>query len=150
MSKKVLLIGSQPRRMTRLRRTYVSLKKLGVDVRVMEPYTNPRGRPRIIKGIVRYLILLIQVALSRADVYHVFNVPDVIGLPLLLKRGTVIYDVRSPWFSSIKESLGSSILSKMGGLIERIMTRGADVVISANYPLAHRAYRWGARRITMV
>jgi glycosyltransferase involved in cell wall biosynthesis len=103
-----------------------------------------------VKGIVRYLTLLLQVALSRADVYHVFNVPDVIGLPLLLKRGTVIYDVRSPWFSSIKESLGNSALSRIGGYIEWIMTRGADIVLAANYPIAHRAHRWGARRITMV
>jgi glycosyltransferase involved in cell wall biosynthesis len=136
--------------MTRLRRTYGSLKKLGVDARVMEPYRNPSGRPRILKGIVRYLILLLQVALSKADVYHFFNVPDVIGLPLLLKRGTVVYDVRSPWFSSINESLGNTALARIAGFIEWIMTRGADVVLTANYPIAHRAHRWGARRITMV
>ncbi|MFW9963991.1 MAG: glycosyltransferase [Candidatus Sifarchaeia archaeon] len=150
MAKKVLLIGSQPRRMTRLRRTYGSLKELGVDVRVMEPYTKPQGRPRIVKGIVRYLALLFQVAFLRADIYHVFNVPDVIGLPLLLKKGTVVYDVRSPWFSSIKEALGNSALSRIGGYIEWIMTRGSDLVLTANYPLAHRAHRWGARRITMI
>jgi glycosyltransferase involved in cell wall biosynthesis len=102
------------------------------------------------KGIVRYLTLLLQVALTKADIYHVFNVPDVIGLPLLFKRGTVVYDIRSPWFSSIKESLGNSFLSRIGGYIEWIMTRGSDLVLTANYPLAHRAHRWGARRITMI
>lgn len=150
MSKTVLLIGSQPERMTRLKRTFASLKNLGVNVRVMRPYRKPDGKPRIIKGVVRYLVLLVQVAISKADVYHFFNVPDVIGLPLLLKRGKVIYDVRSPWFSSIKESLGNSTLSRIGGLIERIMTRGADIILAANYPIAYRAHRWGARRITMV
>lgn len=136
--------------MTRLKRTFASLKNLGVNVRVMRPYRKPDGKPRIIKGVVRYLVLLVQVAISKADVYHFFNVPDVIGLPLLLKRGKVIYDVRSPWFSSIKESLGNSTLSRIGGLIERIMTRGADIILAANYPIAYRAHRWGARRITMV
>ena len=150
MSKTVLLIGSQPERMTRLKRTFASLKNLGVNVRVMRPYRKPDGKPRIIKGVVRYLVLLVQVAISKADVYHFFNVPDVIGLPLLLKRGKVIYDVRSPWFSSIKESLGNSTLSRIGGLIERIMTRGTDIILAANYPIAYRAHRWGARRITMV
>lgn len=150
MPKRVLLIGSQPERMTRLRRTFASLRNLGVDVQVMRPYRKPEGRPRILKGVVRYLVLLCQVAVSRADVYHFFNVPDIIGLPLLLKRGTLIYDVRSPWFSSIRESLGSSLLSCLGGIIEWIITRGADVVVAANYPIAHRAHRWGARRITMV
>ena len=150
MPKTVLLIGSQPERMTRLRRTFVSLKELGVNVRVMKPYRYPAGKPRVLKGIIRYLVLLVQVATSKADVYHFFNVPDVIGLPLLLKRGVVIYDVRSPWFSSIKESLGSSTLSRIASLIERVMTKGADIVLAANYPIAHRAYHWGARRVTMV
>lgn len=150
MTKTVLLIGSQPERMTRLKRTFSSLKSLGVNVKVMRPYTKPDGRPRILKGIVRYLVLIVQVIGSKADIFHFFNVPDVIGFPLLFKRATVIYDVRSPWFSSIKESLGNSFLSKIGGLIERIMTGGADVVLTANYPLAHRAHKWGAKRIIMV
>jgi glycosyltransferase involved in cell wall biosynthesis len=136
--------------MTRLKRTYASLKRLGVNVRVMRPYRKPDGTPRILKGIVRYLVLFVQVASSKADVYHFFNVPDVIGLPLLLKRGIKIYDVRSPWFSSLQESLGNSTLSRFGELIEHFMTRGADIVLTANYPLAYRAHRWGARRITMI
>ncbi len=150
MTKTVLLIGSQPERMTRLKRTFTSLKELGVDVKIMRPYKKPDGRPRILKGIIRYLVLLVQVAISKADVYHFFNVPDVIGFPLLLKRGTMIYDVRSPWFSSIQESLGNTILSRLAVYIEFFMTRGANIVLTANYPLAYRAYRWGSRRITMV
>jgi len=136
--------------MTRLKRTFKSLKELGVDVKVMRPYTRPQGRPRIIKGIIRYLVLLVQVAIARADIYHFFNVPDVIGLPLTLKRGTIIYDIRSPWFSSIKESLGNSLLSKLGGMIEHWMTCKANVILTANYPLAYRAQRWGARKVTMI
>jgi glycosyltransferase involved in cell wall biosynthesis len=136
--------------MTRLRRTFKSLKELGVDVKVMRPYTKPEGHPRIIKGIVRYLVLLVQIAISKADIYHFFNVPDVIGLPLTIKRGTLIYDVRSPWFSSIKESLDNTFLSKLAGMIEHWMTCKADVILAANYPIAHRAHHWGARRITMV
>ena len=150
MTKKILLIGSQPDKMTRLQRTYWSLKKLGFDVEVMHPYTKPDGAPRTLKGIIRYLILLIQVAISKADIYHFFNVPDIIGLPLLLKRGKFIFDIRTPWFSAIKESLDNSFLSKVAKIIEYVMTRGADVVLSANYLIAYRAYQLGARRITMV
>lgn len=146
----VLLIGSQPERMTRLKRTFWSLKRIGIDVQVMQPYKKPNGQPRILKGIIRYLVLMVQVTISKADVYHFFNVPDVIGLPLLFKRGKIIYDVRSPWFSSIKESLGCTFFSRLGSFIEYLMTRSSDVVLAANYPLAHRAYQWGARRITMV
>ncbi len=148
--KRVLLIGSQPERMTRLRRTFRSLKALGVDVHIMVPTKKPDGRPRIIKGIVRYLVLIFQVTLAKADIYHFYNVPDIIGLPLIWKRGVFIYDVRSPWFSSIKESLGSSFLSKIAGVIERIITMSADIVIGANYPLVNRAKSWHARKTIMV
>jgi len=148
--KRVLLIGSQPQRMTRLRRTFRSLKELGVDVRIMLPMKKPDGRPRILKGIVRYLVLTLQIALAKADIYHFYNVPDVIGFPLVWKRGVFIYDVRSPWFSSIKESLGSNFLSKTAEIMERILTMSADIVIGANYPLVDRAKRWKARRTIMI
>lgn len=136
--------------MTRLKRTFWSLKSMGFEVEVMRPFQKPDGSPRTIKGIIRYLILLIQVAISKADIYHFFNVPDIIGLPLLLKRGIVIYDIRSPWFSSIKEALDNSFLSEFAKIIEYMMTRGADVVLAANYLMAYRAFHLGARRITMV
>jgi len=149
-TKRVLLIGSQPERMTRLRRTFKSLKELGVDVRIMVPSRKPDGRPRIIKGIIRYLVLTLQIAIAKADIYHFYNVPDIIGIPLIWKRGVFIYDVRSPWFSSIKESLGNSLLSKIAGIVERILTMSADIVIGANYPLVDRAKNWHARKTIMI
>ena len=148
--KRVLLIGSQPERMTRLRRTYRSLKSLGVNVHVMVPSQKPEGSPRVIKGIIRYLVLTLQVALAKADIYHFYNVPDIIGFPLAWKRGVFIYDVRSPWFSSIKESIGNNMLSKLASIIEYIMTMSADIVITANYPLADRAERWHAKKVVMI
>ncbi|MFW9813514.1 MAG: glycosyltransferase, partial [Candidatus Thorarchaeota archaeon] len=148
--KRVLLIGSLPERMTRLRRTFTSLKELGVDVKIFSPYRNPRGRPRILKGVIRYLVLTLQIALSKSDIYHFYNVPDITGFPLVLKRGVFVYDVRSPWFSSIKESLGSTVLSKLALVFEYLLTKAADFVITANYPLADRAKRWGASNVVMV
>ena len=136
--------------MTRLRRTYRSLKSLGVNVHVMVPSQKPEGSPRVIKGIIRYLVLTLQVALAKADIYHFYNVPDIIGFPLAWKRGVFIYDVRSPWFSSIKESIGNNMLSRIASIIEYIITISADLVITANYPLADRAKRWHAKKVVMV
>lgn len=146
----ILLIGTEPERMTRLRRTYDSLNRLGLTVTVFQPYKEPRGYPRILTGIVRYLLILLQLLLARADIYHFFNVPDVVGLPLLFKKGAMVYDVRSPWFSSVKETLGSSFLSGLAGLIERFMTIKAHYVLTANTPLAERARRWGSTRVRIV
>ena len=150
IQKSILLIGSEPERMTRLRRTFHSLKKMNADVKILVPYKTPRGKPRILKGVVRYILITIQIALSKADIYHFFNIPDISGFPLIWKRGIFIYDVRSPWFSSIKESLGSTFLSRIAGWIEWIMTKSADIIITANYPLARRAKSWGATDIIMI
>ncbi len=146
----VVLIGSEPDKMTRLQRTYASLKRSGHKVRVLSPYQVPRGRPRILTAMVRYLMLMIQVALTRADVYHVFNVPDIIALPMLFKRGAFVYDVRSPWSSSVRESFDIPPLWRIAGLIERELTIHATVVFTANTPLAVRARRWGAKRVVVI
>ncbi len=145
-----ILIGIEPAKMTRLRRTYRSLKSMGVNVIVFNPYQVPRGRPRILKGIIRYLLVIIQLLSLKGSTYHFYNVPDIVGLPLVFKRGTLIYDVRSPWFSSVKESIGSSILWRMALFVEWLMTKKADVVITANTPLAKRARRWGAMKVVVV
>ncbi|MGY5875530.1 MAG: glycosyltransferase [Candidatus Thorarchaeota archaeon] len=151
MSKpKVVLIGTEPEKMTRLKRTFLSLKQMGVNVQVLSPYTVPRGKPRILNGIVRYIMIMIQILLLKADIYHLFNIPDVIGLPFRVKRKVLIYDVRSPWFSSVKESAIIGPLWKLAGLIERLITKMAHIVLTANYPLAHRAHSWGAKKVIMV
>jgi glycosyltransferase involved in cell wall biosynthesis len=95
-------------------------------------------------------MVLLQVLLQKADIYHFFNVPDVIGLPLILKRGVFIYDVRSPWFSTLKETLGFSLLSRVGGVIERFLSRNAEIVLAACTPLAKRARSLGAKKVFVV
>lgn len=148
--RRVILIGNEPELMTRLARTFASLRELGVDVSIFHPIAKPRGKPRLLKGLVRFLVNAFQVALTQADIYHFFNVPDIIGIPLLFKRGILVYDVRSPWSASILETFGSGLLSKLALFIEQAMTRGADLVLSVNVPLAKRARLHGAKRVIVV
>lgn len=148
--KRVLLIGTEPERMIRLQRVLRSMWILGVDVSVFEPARRPRGRPRILKGIIRYLTITFQILLARADIYHFFNVPDNVGIPLTLKRGTLIYDVRAPWAAVLRETFGGSPLIFMAKFIERFMTRKADHVVCVNRMLAERAVTWGAKSVTVV
>ena len=148
--KKVLLIGAEPERMIRLRRTYDSLIGMNIQVRVLNPSRSPRGSPRILKGIVRYLMITLQVLFTKADIYHFFNVPDIIGLPLALKRGVVIYDIRAPWAISLEETFGKSPLVKIAEAIERLMIRFANRILCVNSLLAQRAYDLGARTVTVI
>jgi glycosyltransferase involved in cell wall biosynthesis len=145
-----MLIGNKPELMTRLRRTFVSLKKLGVDISIFCPIDRPRGNPRLLKGVIRFLVNALQVVFTQADIYHFFNIPDIIGIPLLFKRGVLIYDVRSPWAASVRGTFGSRPLSKIAQFVETALTRGADLVLSVNVPLATRARRFGAKRVVVV
>lgn len=145
-----MLIGNEPELMTRLARTFASLGELGVDVSIFHPIARPRGSPRLLKGLIRFLVNAFQVALTQADIYHFFNVPDIIGIPLLFKRGILVYDVRSPWSASILETFGSRLLSNLALFIEQVMTRGADLVLSVNVPLAKRARLHGAKKVIVV
>lgn len=148
--KRVLLIGTEPGKMIRLGRIYESLVKLGVEVKVLRPSGAPRGRPRILKGVIRYLTIMCQVLFSRADIYHFFNVPDNVGLPLLLKRGILVYDVRSPWAAVLRETFGNSPLVTVAKMIEQFMTRKADYVVCVNKILAERAAAWGAQSVAVI
>ena len=136
--------------MIRLQRNLDSLKTLGVDVVVFNPVDRPRGRPRILKGIIRYLTITLQVLLAKADIYHFFNVPDVVGLPLILKRGVKVYDVRAPWAAVLQETFGPSLLTRFAEFIERFMTRKANHIVCVNNVLAKRAVRWGGSSVRVV
>lgn len=135
---KILLIGPEPDKMPRLKMTYKSLKSLGHDVKVFAPFAR-KGNT-----VMRYLANMVKLLFERSDNYHFFNIPDVIGLPLLLKRGRLIYDVRSPWKEVMQDSTGNKYLAKFAEIVERIFCLKADIVVSANPLLCERAESFGA------
>lgn len=141
---KILLIGAEPDRMPRLKLMYKCLRTLGHDVKVFAPFQK-RG-----SSFARYLANMVKLLFERADEYHFFNIPDIIGLPLLFKRGRLIYDIRSPWREIVFESTKNKIFSRIAELIERIFCLKADVVISSNPLLGERAISFGARETTNV
>ena len=148
--KSAILIGTEPEKMIRLQRYLDSLRELKVNVSVFRPVTRPRGRPRVLTGIIRYLTVALQVLLSRSDIYHFFNVPDVVGLSLIFKRGVKVYDVRAPWAAVLQETFGNSVVARFAEAVERIMTRKADYVVCVNDVLAKRAIGWGGKSVLSV
>ena len=141
---KILLVGGEPDRMPRLKLVYKSLKTLGHDVKVFAPFQR-KGN-----SIMRYLANMVKLFFERSDEYHFFNIPDVIGLPLLFKRGRLVYDVRSPWEEGVMDAKKNKMLAKIAGLIERLFCLKADMVVSANPLLAERAKMFGAKDAVVV
>jgi glycosyltransferase involved in cell wall biosynthesis len=141
---KILLVGAEPDKMPRLKLVYKSLKTLGHDVKVFAPFQR-KGN-----SIMRYLANMVKLLFEHSEEYHLFNIPDVIGFPLLIKRGRLVYDVRSPWREVVLDSTGNKFLAGLAGIIERVFCLKADAVISANPLLGERAKMFGAKEVVNV
>jgi hypothetical protein len=141
---KILLVGAEPDKMPRLKLVYKSLKTLGHDVKVFAPFQK-KGN-----SIIRYLANMTKLMFERAEIYHFFNIPDVVGIPLLFRRGKLVYDIRSPWREIVLDSTGNRILAKIAEVVERIFCRKADNIVSANPLLGERAKMFGAREVLTV
>lgn len=146
---KVCLITQEPYKTIRLHQVAQSLLHFGYSVIILQPKFNPRFKPRTVSAALRYLVMMLQVLLARADIYYVFNNPD-IGFPAIFKGGRFVYDVRNPWGAEVYDSTGQESIARICEWIEQVLTRRADVVVAVNSRLAERAKRWGARRIVLV
>ena len=147
---KVALVSIAPEKMTRLKQVEATLRKAGYDVIVFKPAGKPRLLPKPAASAASYLLSLVKLATLKADIYHVFNVPDVLALPLLAAGRMVVYDVRSPWGEELRLLRKSSILALIAEAVEKHVTRKADVVICVNRVLAARARAWGAKEVYVV
>ena len=146
----ILLVGSEPEAMPRLKLVYMCLTLSGFNVRVFASFEKGRSKFSKVGSIIRYFSNMTKLFFERADVYHFFNIPDILGLPLLLKRGTLVYDVRSPWKEVVHDTTKNKFLSKIAGIVERLFCMKADVVIAANPLLAERSISFGAKECGVV
>ncbi len=153
----VVLVGIEPEKMMRLWKVYETLRREGYRVFVLSPRLKFKLKGfigRILSGFFRYLAFFLQVIFIRARVVHFFNVPDFPGLAVLLKKRFAdvkfIYDVRSPWSDEVLYFTRVKFLWFLARLMERILVRGADVVVAVNEPLAKRAKRWGAKQVEII
>jgi glycosyltransferase involved in cell wall biosynthesis len=143
------MIAQEPTRTVRLHHIAQTLKKWEYKVEILTPSSRARFKPRFLSAALRYLGIMLQVWLAKAEVYYVFNNPDV-GFPVLFKRGKFVYDVRNPWGAEVYDLTGQKFVAEACEWIERIMTRNADAVVAVNDKLAERARNWGAKKVFMV
>jgi len=126
------------------------LKKAGYDAYILSPRLRSRFRPRLVSAGLRYGGLMVQGFLERPDVYHVENIPDLLGLVPIIKGTKMVFDVRSPWAEEIEVFQGSGITSELARRVEEYVTRHADIVLVVNRTLEMRAKEWGAKKIYLV
>jgi len=147
MAGNVLLVAQEPNSTTRLWLTKASLSKR-YDVHVLQPKFTKRFSPRVISAALRYGSYVFQELLSSSDILHVFNSPDFIHLPSLVKGGKVVYDYRSNYSDKLK--LSYPYMSRSAAKVEEMLAKRADIVLTVNDILASRLMRRTHKAIHVV
>lgn len=145
----ILYIMLDPLKSVRLKKIIWSASRYGSNItfNVMIPkvrFVWRGGRfGRLFVGIVNYLVVILQIMFVKADVFWIANCPDVLVLPLVLRKKRYVLDYRSPWAFQIKQELGSGPWAYLSAIIEDIALRHAEVVTLTTSKLVTRVERYG-------
>jgi glycosyltransferase involved in cell wall biosynthesis len=124
-----------------------SIKKCGgVEFDVMVPKVRFIWRGgvmgRLIVGIINYLAIILQIMFVRADVFWVANSPDILALPVALRRKRYVLEYRSPWALQIKDELGHGPWVQLSAIIENLALKWAEVITLTTSKLVVRVRRY--------
>jgi len=93
-------------------------------------------RFRLLRALIRYFTAMCSLVLKNADIFWIENVPDIVYLPLLLKKSKYVYDRRSPWALEIKSEFKNEIFKKIAEVIERALMKRASALVAVSKGLA--------------
>ena len=145
---KVVYIALDPMKYARIKKIAYSIKKCGgVEFDFMVPKVRFVWRGgkigRLFVGIINYLAVILQIMFVKADVFWVANCPDILVLPVVLRRSRYILEYRSPWALQIKQELGSGPWARLSAIIEDIGLKYADVITLTTSKLVARVKCYG-------
>jgi glycosyltransferase involved in cell wall biosynthesis len=129
----VLYVALDPMKIPRIKKIASTLEaRRDVAFDVMIPkfrFTYQGGAiGRMIVAAVNYFSVFVQVLLARADLYWVANCPDILAIPLILRRRPYILEYRSPWAKEVEDEFGPGPWAGLAGIIERLALTHARVV----------------------
>lgn len=132
MRVKLTYVTLYPQKYPRVKKIAVALKDENVQFKPMTPkvltHLGNGKIKRIFSAVVNYSVYLLQIFLSKADVYWVANSPDIFAFPLIIKRADYIFDYRSPWPLEVELEFGKGLLSRIAGFLTRIAIENAKVI----------------------
>jgi glycosyltransferase involved in cell wall biosynthesis len=146
---KVIYITLDPLKYPRIKKVESSIKKLDlVDFEVMIPKFRvvPRGAgllKRLIFAVANYLAVISQVFFVKADLFMVANCPDILAIPLVLRRKKYVLEYRSPWSIEVKVEFGKGPWVTLAAIIEITALRNALAVTLTTSKLSKRAEGFG-------
>lgn len=146
---KVVYVTLDPLKSARVRKIAYSIRRYGsvVEFNVMFPKIRLVWRggimTRLFAGMINYLAVILQIMFIKADVFWVANCPDILAIPVILRRRFYTLEYRSPWSLQVKQEFGNSPLVKLSAIIESIALKYAKVITLTTSKLVMRVKGYG-------
>lgn len=130
---RVVYVAWDPLKYPRIGKIARTLGKRGdVEFAVMIPKFKfvYRGAKigRLLLSIVNYLTVLSQIFFLRGDIFFVANCPDILVIPLIVRRKRYILEYRSPWSLEVEGEFGSGPWVRLAAFFERYALRNAWII----------------------
>jgi glycosyltransferase involved in cell wall biosynthesis len=141
---KVVYITLDPLKYPRIKKIASSLKKLDwINFEVMIPKFRvaPRGAGRLKRmflAVANYLAVFLQVFFVKADLFMVANCPDILAIPLVLRRKKCLLEYRSPWSIEVEVEFGNGPWVPLSAIIETTALRNALAITLTTSKLTKR------------
>jgi glycosyltransferase involved in cell wall biosynthesis len=127
--KKIVLLATEPEIDPRTYKIYATLKKYGYLPEILYPKVKTRKGGRVISGLLRYIVYMLQISISKADLYWVANAPDIVAIPLFTLKRKYVYDFRSVWSKEMEAEFGKTIWSHLARIIETLAMKNAKIIV---------------------
>ena len=145
---RVVYIALDPLKYPRIKKIAYTLQKSGhVEFDVMIPKFRFVWRGgsigRFLFAVVNYFAVLLQVFFVRADFFFVANCPDILVIPLVLRRKRYVLEYRSPWAIEVENEFGSGPWVRLTAFFERFALEHAWVITLTTSKLIDRVKDFG-------
>jgi len=127
---KVTYIALDPLKYPRIKKiAYTLEKRPDVQFHVMIPkirfvWHGSRVK-RVMSAIINYVMIILQIFFVKSDIFWVANCPDVLVLPLVLRRKRYILEYRSPWSIEVENEFGHGPWVRLSAVVENFALKHA-------------------------
>lgn len=130
---KVTYVALEPLKYPRIGKIMHSLKNYhGIEFSMMIPKVRilllGGTLKRVLSALINYTATLLQIFFIKSDVFWVANCPDILVIPLVLRRKRYILDYRSPWAIEVAREFGKGPWLYISRFFEQFALKHAWIV----------------------
>jgi glycosyltransferase involved in cell wall biosynthesis len=145
---RVVYIALDPLKYPRIKKIAYTLRKSEeVKFDIMIPkfrFVWRGGRiGRFLFAVINYFAVLLQILFVRADFFFVANCPDILVIPLILRRKRYILEYRSPWAIEVESEFGRGPWVRFASFFERLALKYAWIITLTTSRLVERVKDFG-------